>query len=180
MMDISAVYSHVAYLFQKSAGIWLLCWAIRYKADWDYKLGGTAKSVRWAVVTLAYVLATLIPGPSLGYVRVVIWLIGLCFLCWPNLAYYLTNLFCEWPTATGIVISHFDSGDRWIISYDFEFSNELYGGAAKVKPSEGLSIADSYPEGRHLVVRFDPLNPSQSRLVSFTQNFSAEHVGDVN
>jgi len=100
-MELQAVVSRVSFLVQKSLGIWFLVWGVRYKADQDFKLSGTAKIVRWAVVGIGYVLAASLPGP--GFVRLVPGLAGICFLCWPNLAYHLTNLFVEWPTVEGRV-----------------------------------------------------------------------------
>jgi len=44
-------------LLQRSLGIWFVTWAIRYKADWDYKLNCRAKPVRWGEVGIGYVLA---------------------------------------------------------------------------------------------------------------------------
>jgi len=47
-MELQAAVSHVSFLAQESLGIWFLVWAIRYKADWDFKLSATAKVARWA------------------------------------------------------------------------------------------------------------------------------------
>jgi len=35
-------------------GIYLSVWAIRYKADWDYKLSPQASVLRWSIVFLGY------------------------------------------------------------------------------------------------------------------------------
>ena len=63
-MEIQTLVSHVSFLEQKSLGIWLVFWAFRRKADWDFKLSGTAKAVRWTVVGVGYVLAAGLPGPA--------------------------------------------------------------------------------------------------------------------
>src|SRR5512142_2883677 len=98
-MEIQAVVSRVSFLWAKSLGPWLSVWAIRYKTGCDYKLSPTARAVRWLVVLCGYVLAAALPGP--GIVRIVPGLTGLCFMCWPNLAYHLTNFFVAWPKTEG-------------------------------------------------------------------------------
>jgi hypothetical protein len=103
-MQIDAIFSHVAWALGKSTGIWLSVWAIRYKADWDYRLSTAAKTVRWGVVLGAYFLAASLPGKELGTLRVLVGLLGLVFLCWPNFGYHLTNCFVAWPTTTGNVV----------------------------------------------------------------------------
>jgi len=45
-MEIQTLVSHVSFLVQKSLGIWLVFWAFRGKADWDFKLSSTAKAIR--------------------------------------------------------------------------------------------------------------------------------------
>jgi hypothetical protein len=62
--QIQGLLPRFNFLWQKSLGIWLSVWAIRYKADWDYKLSDTAKAVRWGVVGIGYVLAASLPGPG--------------------------------------------------------------------------------------------------------------------
>ena len=42
--------AHISWMFEKSLGIWLAAWAVRYKAEWDYKLSGTARALRWGVI----------------------------------------------------------------------------------------------------------------------------------
>ena len=77
----------------KIACIWLSVWAIRRKAEADYPLDRPAKIVRWTVVALGFAIGYYAPGQELGYARVAGGFLGLAFLCWPNFAYYLTNLF---------------------------------------------------------------------------------------
>jgi hypothetical protein len=100
-MEIPIVISRVSFLWAKSLGPWLSVWAIRYKTDCDFKLSPTVRTVRWLVVTVGYFLAASLPGP--GIVRLVPGLTGLCFLCWPNLAYHFTNFFVRWPKTEGRV-----------------------------------------------------------------------------
>jgi len=158
-MELQESISRVGFLLQKSLGIWLAAWAIRYKADWDYKLSGTAKAVRWAVVGIGYLLAASLPGPA--PMRLVPGLLGICFLCWPNFAYHLTNLFIEWPTTEGRVGSASQDGSHSTVTYSFELSGESFGGAATIK-----SWDKRYSEGQRVMIAYDPLNPQQSKLLS--------------
>jgi hypothetical protein len=62
--------------------------------------------------------------------------LGLCFLCWPNLAYHLTRLFDDWPTTEGTVgSSEEQSTRRWIIRYDFGLTVSVMGALVKSKLS---------------------------------------------
>ena len=160
-MELQAVVSRVTFLAQKSLGIWFLVWAIRYKADWDFKLSGTAKVVRWAVITIGYVLAASLPGP--GFVRLVPGFAGICFLCWPNLSYHLTNLFVEWPTIEGRVGSAAQEGLHSIITYSFELGGETFGGMTTLKTG---GYTNPYSEGQRVTVAYDPLNPEQSEVIA--------------
>lgn len=157
-MEIQGLVSRISFLVQKSLGIWLAAWAIRYKGEWDYKLSSTAKGVRWSVVGLGYVLAASLPGPA--PMRLVPGLLGHCFLCWPNLAYHLTNLFVEWPTTEGRVGSASQDGFHSIVTYSFELGGESYGGATTIR-----SVDVSYSEGQQVRVAYDPLNPDRSRVL---------------
>jgi hypothetical protein len=161
-MGIQALVSHVSFLFQKSLGIWLSVWAIRYKADWDYKLSGTAKAIRWGVVGIGYTLAAALPGPAL--VRVVPGVAGICFLCWPNLAYHLTNFFVEWPTTEGRVGSAAPDGSHSVITYSFERGRDTFGGATTLKSNNVIP----YSEGQRATVAYDPLNPDRSKVLPRT------------
>ncbi len=165
MEQLDAIFSRVGFMLTKSIGIWLSVWAIRYKAEWDYKLGETAKWVRWAVVFGMYFLAASLPGSSLAPVRVIAGFTGLLFLCWPNFAYHLANQFIVWPTARGRVISSAEDGSRWVINYSFDVGEDTFGGSNKVKPVPGMTVGEAYPEGSGLTVRYDPLNaPTESKL----------------
>ena|ERR1019366_3143250 len=150
--------AHVSWMFQKSLGIWLSLWAIRYKAQWDYKLSATARALRWIVVLIAYSLAASLPGP--GFVRVIFGFIGLGFLCWPNFAYHVSKLFVEWPTAEGSVVSANSSGNRAHVSYMFQVGDQTFGGNARAK-----SNMPRFSEGQRIVIAYDPLNPDESKLV---------------
>ena len=77
----------------KIACIWLSAWAIRKKAEVDYPLGPTSRTVRWTIVILGFAAGYYVEGPDLGYVRVIAGFVALAFLCWPNLAVHLTNVF---------------------------------------------------------------------------------------
>jgi hypothetical protein len=158
-MEGQTLISNVSYLFQKSVAIWFSLWAIRYKADWDYKLSGTAKTIRWSVVGIGYTLAAALPGPAL--VRLVPGVTGICFLCWPNLAYHLTNLFVAWPTTEGRVGSAALDGSRSVVTYSFELGRDTFGGATTLKSNNLIP----YPEGQRVTVAYDPLNPDQSKVV---------------
>ena len=134
--------AHVSWMFEKSLGIWFAAWAIRYKAQWDYKLSTAATALRWAVVLTAYSLAASVPGP--GFVRVSLGVIGLGFLCWPNFAYYLSKFLIEWPTVQACVVSTESSGNEAHLSHTFQVGDQTFGGNARVKSqmaqfSEGQS-----------------------------------------
>lgn len=170
-MQIDATFSHVAWLLGKSTTIWLSVWAIRYKADWDYRLSTTAKMTRWGVVLGAYFLAASLPGKELGTARVLIGLLGLAFLCWPNFAYHLTNCFVAWPTTTGNVLSSDDDGSGWLINYTFNLGSERFGNTAHMKRANGVSVSEVYPAAKQVLIRYDPLNPTtQSRILSSRRN----------
>lgn len=156
-MEIQVLVSRVTWMLAKSLGPWLSVWAIRYKTDCDYKLSPTARAVRWSVVLIGYVLAASLPGP--GIVRVVPGLTGVCFLCWPNLAYRLTNFFITWPKTEGQVTS-FSQSDA-IVSYAFEFGGNIYGGRTAIKTYEG---SKGYCEGQAITVAYDPFNPNESKV----------------
>jgi hypothetical protein len=96
-------------------------------------------------------------------VRVMPGATGLCFLCWPNLAYHLTNFFVEWPTTEGKVLSVSQSNSCWLVSYSFELRGEAFGGITKLKAGAGTN---QYSAGQRVTVGYDPLNPSQSTVVS--------------
>jgi hypothetical protein len=156
-MEIPTAISRFSYLWVKSLGPWLSVWAIRYKADSDYKLSSTARGMRWLVVALGYFLAASLPGP--GIVRLIPGLIGLCFFCWPNFAYHLTNFFVRWPQTEGQV-THFALSDPHpIISYSYRLGGDTYGGRAVLK-----SNSNQYSEGQAITIMYDPLNPDQSKL----------------
>jgi|ERR1035438_8826128 hypothetical protein len=161
-MEVQTLVSHVSFAFQKSLGLWLSLWAIRYKAAWDYNMSDTAKAVRWGVVGIGYALAAALPGPPI--VRVVPGVLGMGFLCWPNLAYHLTNLFITWPTTEGRVGSAASDGSHSVITYSFELRSETFGGATTL----ALNHATAYSEGQRVTVAYDPLNPDQSKVLPRT------------
>jgi hypothetical protein len=73
--------------------IWLPVWAIRRKAEVDHPLDQTARVVRWITVAVGFAAGYYVPGSELWYLRVTGAFVGLAFLCWPNFAYHVTNLF---------------------------------------------------------------------------------------
>jgi hypothetical protein len=157
-MDLSEVVARFQFAFQKSLGLWLTSWVLRHSAGWDYKLGGTATLFRWGTVLVAYLLAAALPGP--GIVRVMFLLIGLAFLCWPNFAYHLNGLFTSRPTTRGRVVSASQTDSGVIVGYAFVFDGETYGGRTLLK-----NESDLFAEGQSVRIRFDPLNPENSKLV---------------
>jgi hypothetical protein len=91
-------------------------------------------------------------------------LTGLVFLCWPNLAYHLGNLFEEWPTTEGRIESaQQQSSSRFAVAYDFVVGGERYGGHGTVE-SDGIG-ADVSAKEMQVSIRYDPLNPSRSSRI---------------
>ena len=84
------MFANAALLGQIGICIWLVVWSIRRRGDMDEKLDRTAKAFRWAVVGAGWILAA-VPGGRLGPPRAVAGVLGLAFLCWPNLAYHFVN-----------------------------------------------------------------------------------------
>jgi hypothetical protein len=160
-MDILNPFPQVSYALQKSVGLWLSIWAVRFSAGIDYTLSAQGKTIRWTVVVICFAL-TSVPGASLGWFRVSWYLVGLAFLCWPNLAYHLGKLFDKWPIAEGRVDSVQQQSDsRWTVAYDFEIGGERYGGRDTVK-SDSINASD---ERTRVLVRYDPLNPGRSSRI---------------
>jgi len=93
LMVIGSILSFYATLSAKIVCIWLSVWAIRKKAEVDYPLDRTARLVRWAVVVVGFAIGYYVPGSEFAYTRIGGGFLGLAFLCWPNFAYHLTNLF---------------------------------------------------------------------------------------
>jgi hypothetical protein len=158
-MDTQMLFSQLSFLLEKSLGIWFVVWAIRRRFDWDYKLSATAGIVRWAVVTVCYVLlATGVLGVSA--VRLFILTIGLCFLCWPNFAYHLTKFFTEWPTIEGRIGSVAQDGSTAVLTYSFEVGGDSFGGKTTVRSD----CRSPYVAGERVEIAYDPLNPDESKL----------------
>lgn len=155
------MFARFSFLAQKSISIWIMVWAIRYGAGWDYKLSRLAKRVRWIVVITGYLLAAFLPGPSIG--RLVSGFLGLIFLCWPNFAYHLTNLFVGWPTTKGRIVSVFDSGSGYFVSYTFELGSDTFGGRVQLG-SDSHEVR--YAPDDNITIAYDPLNPDRSRIAT--------------
>jgi hypothetical protein len=92
-MTIGNIVSFYGSYSAKIACIWLSVWAIRRKSEIDYPLDQPARVVRWLTVAVGFAVGYWVPGSELWYLRVVGAFVGLAFLCWPNFAYHLTNLF---------------------------------------------------------------------------------------
>ena len=165
-MQVVNPMPQVSYALQKSLGLWFMFWAIRVSAGVDYKLNTRGRSVRWAVVIVGFAL-TSIPGARLGWFRVVAFLMGLSFLCWPNLAYYLNSLFETWPITEGQVGSiQQQSSSRWQVAYDFEVEGERFGGLSTSKVDPRLNAGNPSLEEMRISIRYDPLNPGRSSRIT--------------
>ncbi len=93
-MVVASFLSFYASYSAKIACIWLSVWAIRRRVEADYPLDRSARIVRWTVVAVGFAIGYYVPGLEIGgYVRVAGLVLGLGFLCWPNFAHHLTNLF---------------------------------------------------------------------------------------
>ena len=86
---------------------------------------------------------------------------GLAFLCWPNFAYHLTNLFAEWPITEGWIVSIADSGPRANLSYSYNRGMDSFSGTAWFKRSE---LTGEYSPGDPVAISYDPLNPNRSKI----------------
>ena len=162
---MEAAISRLLFALEKSTTVFLSLWAIRYKADWDYRLSPQAASLRWIVALAGFLVAVSLPGASLAYIRVFAWVVGLSFLCWPNFAYHLDKLLRGWPSTQGMVISRQTAANGWNIGYNYFFKGERYGGITLVRPVAGLTPDEAYPDGKQLTVSYDPYNPDCSRLI---------------
>jgi hypothetical protein len=163
-MDILNPFPQVSYALEKSLGLWLSVWAIRFSAGIDYKLSARGKAIRWVVVVICFAL-TSVPGANVGWFRVLSYLVGLAFLCWPNLAYHLSKLFEEWPTAEGRMDSvQQQSASRWTVAYDFEVGGERYGGHDSVNADAAIN-GDASSESTRILILYDPLNPGRSSRI---------------
>lgn len=92
-MAAGNIWSFYSEFSAKIACIWLCFWAIRKKADVHYPLDGVGRIVRWTLVAVGFAVVYYVASSGLGYLRVAGMLVALAFLCWPNLAFYLRNLF---------------------------------------------------------------------------------------
>ena len=62
------------------------------KGEFDRELDTKSHLLRWVVVAVAFILTAEFSTRGLSLARVMALTDGLAFLCWPNFAYYLTNL----------------------------------------------------------------------------------------
>lgn len=169
-MALQPLTSQVELLLQASLGLWFSAWALRRKLGWDYKLSKAAQMVCWGVVGIGYGVATSTLGP--GPVRAVALVVGLCFLCWPNLAYRLTNIFIAWPTTEACLVSIAECDSGNVIGYRFCRAGERLGGSTLCKKKARGCDAAEYSVVQSVVVRYDPLNPTQSRIVTVPNSTS--------
>jgi hypothetical protein len=86
-----------AILAQTGICVWVPLYAIR--GEFDRELSPKARTIRWTVVLVGWVLASL-PGPKPNYLAAIAGIAALAFLWWPNFAYHLTRLI-EWAKARG-------------------------------------------------------------------------------
>jgi heme A synthase len=77
----------------KAIGIWFIFWAIRKKGEFDRELDITDQTVRWLLVSVSLGIVTFLIGTDSTVPRITALIVGLAFLCWPNLAYYLGSVF---------------------------------------------------------------------------------------
>ncbi len=117
------------------------------------------------MVLFGYLIAVSTPGASMGLVRVFAYLLGLSFLCWPNIAYHLDKSLRRWPSTQGFVISGEATEHGWNVGYNYFFNGVRYGGIARVQPVVGSTVHDSYPDGKPLLVSYDPYNPDCSQVL---------------
>jgi hypothetical protein len=89
---LEQIFANAKVLAGCSISLFFVSWAIRRGSEVDEKLDSTVQITRWAVVAFGY-LAGSVPGPRFAIFKVILLLLGLAFLCWPNFAYHLTNFF---------------------------------------------------------------------------------------
>jgi len=160
IMGLQMVVSQARHLVERSAVLWFCAWAVHHpRAGWDYRLSNAAKATRWTIILVGYVLAVSLPALT---ARSIAEFIALAFLCWPNLAYHLTNLFIKRSiimTQARVESVAYD-GPLAELSYNFTYGSERFGGTTRVKrrPSP-----DGWAPGDSLEVLFDPLNPEKSK-----------------
>jgi hypothetical protein len=85
------VLEYMGGLAASAASVWLLFWAIRRTYEVDEKLDRRAQILRWSIIAAGFA-ATLPPGSTFKWVRIIGGFLGLAFLCWPNFAYHLRHL----------------------------------------------------------------------------------------
>jgi hypothetical protein len=71
--------------------LWIAIWSVRRRGEFDLKLDRGTRKIRWSIVVAAWILASL-PLSRFGPIRVAALFLGVAFLWWPNLAYYLMRL----------------------------------------------------------------------------------------
>jgi hypothetical protein len=71
--------------------IWLVSWAFRRKYETDSPLDGTGQFLRWSFV-VGGLSTGFLRGGNLGGLRVAGLVVGMAFLCWPNLAFHMVEI----------------------------------------------------------------------------------------
>ena len=74
------------------ACIWLSAWFLRRKYEVDYQLDWKGHLIRWLVVASGFYVAAALRGPQYTVHRVTAGVVGLAFLCWPNISYHLSRV----------------------------------------------------------------------------------------
>lgn len=87
-MTLAGIYSDFRQLAGTYTSVWFICWGLRRRYELDVKLTNLEQAVRWVMVAAASAL-TLLPGAHLAAVRIGSFLIGTCFVAWPNLTHLI-------------------------------------------------------------------------------------------
>ncbi|HEY1525861.1 MAG TPA: hypothetical protein VGH51_06445 [Candidatus Angelobacter sp.] len=91
-MDLKQLVENTLAVFVKLFALWFPCWAIRRAGEFDEKLDGTMRAVRWTIVIICFAWIGQLRPEDIS-TRLVLSAIGLPFFCWPNCAYHLVRLF---------------------------------------------------------------------------------------
>jgi hypothetical protein len=71
------------------------CWAGRRKYELDEVLSPRARTARWVVIAITFLIVTFpvgqITNPWIGYARVIVAFVCVAFFCWPNLINRVLN-----------------------------------------------------------------------------------------
>lgn len=84
--------NYISRLTADVACVWLGVWAVRKKYEVDEELDRAAQIIRWSVVAVSFAVMS-VPGPEFKLARILAAVVLLAFLCWPNFAYQLRQMF---------------------------------------------------------------------------------------